>query len=158
MEHGTVGGATATKVVTLLETSKAPAFGHSSDIDVVVHGEDIRQDLIPHVDFSCVRTQSNLPKKPNWVRPSLLEMPFPRPVNTLWRRQLNQPQLGCLISFSPGGLPLHDDARPCLQNSHGPDVSIFSEDLRHTQLFAEYRFNHVRPFSIVRFLSSVVSG
>src|SRR5208337_1112526 len=136
MEHGTVGRPTTPKVVPLLNTSEAVTFGHSRYIDIIVYREYIRQNLVSDVHFAGVRTQSNFAEKPNRVRPSLAEVPFPRSADALRRRQLNQPELGRLITFFAGGLPLDYDARPRLQDRHRGDVSIFPEDLRHAQLFS----------------------
>ena len=55
MEHGTVGRTTTTEVVPLVNTSEAVTFGHSRHIDVVVLGENIRQNLVPDVHFPSVR-------------------------------------------------------------------------------------------------------
>jgi hypothetical protein len=149
MEHGTVGRPTTTEVVALLDTSEAVTFGYSRHIDIIVDREYIRQNLVSDVHFPSVCTQSNFAEKPNRVRPSLPEVPFPRFADALRRRQLNQPELGRLITFFAGSLPLDYDARPRLQDCHRRDVSIFPEDLRHTEFLAENCFHHVRPLSVV---------
>src|SRR5208337_2409688 len=147
MEHGTVGRATTTEVVPLLNTSEAVTFGYPRHIDIIVYREYIRQNLVADVHFPSVLTQSNFAEKTNRVRPSLPEVPFPRSADVLGRRQLNQPELGRLITFLPGGLPLDYDARPRLQDSHRSHVPVFREDLRHTEFLAENCFHHVRQFS-----------
>ena len=149
MEHGTVGRTTTTKVVPLLNTSEAATFGYSRHIDIIVYREYIRQNLVSDVHFPSVRTQSNFAEKTNRIRPSLPEVPFPRFADALRRRQFNQPELSRLITFFAGGLPLDYDARPCLQDCHRRDVSIFPEDLRHTEFLAENCFHHVRQLSVV---------
>jgi hypothetical protein len=148
MEHGTVGRPATPKVVPLLNTSEAATFGHSRHIHIIVYREYIRQNLVSDVHFPRVLTQSNFAEKTNRVRPSLPEVPFPRFADALRRRQLNQPELGRLITFLPAGLPLDYDARPRLQDRHRGDVSIFPEDLRHAEFLAENCFHHVRQLSV----------
>ena len=143
MEHGTVGPTTTAEVVSLLNTSEAATFGHSRHIDIIVYREYIRQNLVSDVHFSSVHTQSNFAEKTHRIRPSLLEMPFPRSGDALRRRQLNQPELGRLITFVPGSLALDYDARARLQDCHRGDVSVFPKDLRHTEFLTENCFHHV---------------
>ena len=150
MEHGTVRPAATAEMMSLVDTSEAITFGYSRDINVVVLGENIRQNLVSNVDFASLRSQPNFAEKTHRVRAGLLEMPFPRPVHVFRRRQLNQPELGRLIPFFARGFPLHHDARPCLQDGHRSDVSVFPEDLRHAEFLAKDCFHHVRSLSVVR--------
>ncbi len=132
---GAVAPRSSSKTVPLHDAGESPALTDPNDIDKFTGFKNLHRDLMAHFDLAHI------------IRPDLLQ-DIVRPLISLCKMTLQwlvypcslfgqESELKGLITVPFSGLFLNDGARPSFDNGYGCGVSIFQENLCHSEFSAK---------------------
>src|SRR2546426_4836644 len=138
-----MGRAASAEMVPLVDTGEAAPFRYPGHVHEIVHLELFDQHFIANLHLRIRSAQPHLPQEPDGVGTGLFEMALHGLRDPARRREFNQPKLRRFVPIFAGAFPLDHDAGASLQNGRGDGIAVFLEDVRHPQLFAQYRVHQI---------------
>src|SRR5262249_21469156 len=153
VEHRTVRRSAAAEVMALHQASESAALAHPDHINLVLGLELIHQNLIAGLQIVIARTEPELAQELRTFHTGLLQMSGGRLVDALRLDELDQSELDRVVAISGRRLTLDHHTWTGLEQRHRHDLPIRPEHLRHSNLFTQNAWSHIKSSQLPVFSS-----